>query len=280
MRISVFVFVVAALAGCGAPPAGSVAAATAESEAGWRFAGGDAALVLVGRSSGIAFERPGPRAVTAKQQTVRIKAHCGGCPSPASFEFDAASPAVPYELDAGIAESIVASVVFPAEGISNFEPLGGQITVREPTSTKPPVVVVRPWSVALTPDCGPKQIEGVFTRLAQAFNGGSPSALAQALNPLVDFSMTGAPLSKFATHNRSDVGEYVRMRSLAGETICPYLVYASSIGDNAVDLAVYFVRKAADLPSAGSGYRRAFAGTRLSCADLLLLRFNADLMRD
>ena len=170
MRISVFVFVVAALAGCGAPPAGSVAAATAESEAGWRFAGGDAALV--GRSSGIAFERPGPRPVTAKNTTVRIKAHCGGCPSPASFEFDAASPAVPYELDAGIAESIVASVVFPAEGIWNFEPLGGQITVREPTSTKPPVVVVRPWSVALTPDCGPKQIEDVFTRFAQAFNGG------------------------------------------------------------------------------------------------------------
>ena len=278
MRISVFVFVVAALAGCGAPPAGSVAAATAESEAGWRFAGGDAALV--GRSSGIAFERPGPRPVTAKNTTARIKAHCGGCPSPASFEFDAASPAVPYELDAGIAESIVASVVFPAEGIWNFEPLGGQITVREPTSTKPPVVVVRPWSVALTPDCGPKQIEDVFTRFAQAFNGGSPGALAQALNPLVDFSMTGAPLSTFATRNRSDVGDYVRMRSLAGETIHPYLVYAASIGDNAVDLAVYFVRKAADLPSAGGGYRRAFAGARLNCADLLLLRFNADLMRD
>lgn len=94
--------------------------------------------------------------------------------------------------------------------------------------------------------------------------------------------MNGEPLATFATKKRDEVGDYIRTRFLAGETIHPYLVYAASVGDNAVDLTVYFVRNAPDLPSGSRGhsYRRAAAGSRLFCSDLLLLRFNAGLLGD
>jgi hypothetical protein len=66
---------------------------------------------------------------------------------------------------------------------------------------------------------------------------------------------------------------------MAGERVYPYLVYAASVGDDAIDLSLYLVRQASDLSSA-LGDRRAFAGSRLWCSDLLLLRFNTQLMND
>ena len=280
MRIPALLLAFAFLGGCGAPQSQIGAVATPEVETGWRWAG--APVALVGRSfSGIVFERAGPVVANAPAKTMRIKARCANCASATVLEFDAATPAVRYELDPGIAESINASVVFPAEGIWTFDPFGGQVTVRSPTSTEPPVVIVRPWTVALTAECGPKQIENAVARYAQAFNAGHPDDLAQSLNPLVDFSVTGEPLAVFATKKRDEVGAYLRTRFLAGETIHPYLVYAASIGDNAVDLLVYFVRKAPDLISAsGRDYVRAAAGSALFCDDALLLRFNANLLSD
>lgn len=219
---------------------------------------------------------------TRPSRVSESKARCADCSLATLLELDATTPAVKYELDPGIAESINATVVFPAAGTWTFEPFGGQIAVRSPTSMQPPVVVVRRWSDPLTADCGAKQIENAVARFAQAFNSGSPADLTQALNPLVDFSMQGEPLPTFVTKNRDEVGDYVRTRFLAGETIYPYLVYAASNGDNSIHLAVYFVRNAPDLPrgSKGHRYRRAAAGSRLFCYDLLLLRFNAGLMSD
>jgi hypothetical protein len=270
---------VAFLTGCGTPAPRSAAAPTPESEAGWRWAG--APVTLLGRPTGVVFEREGALEPKAPIKTIRITARCVGCASAARLEFDAATPAVKYELDPGIAESITASVTFPTEGTWTFEPLGGQLIVRSPTSAQPPLVVVRPWSVPLNADCGPKQVADVFARFAQAFNTGSPADLAQSMNHAVDFSMTGEPLPQFVTKKRDEVGDYVRDRHAAGETIHPYLVYAATRGDSAVDLSVYFVRKAPDLPSvSGRGYRYAGAGSRLFCYDLLLLRFNADLLGD
>ena len=280
MRVSVaVVFALAILAGCSTPAARPVTVATPESGA-WQWAGPEVALV--GRSSAVAFERAGAVEAIAPARSVRIKARCANCSAATLLEFDANTPAVKYELDPGIAESISATIVFPAEGTWTFEPFGGQITVRSPTSTKAPVVVVRPWSKPLTADCGAKQVEDAVARFAQAFNTGSPGDLAQSLNPLVDFSMISEPLPSFATKKREEVGGYIRARFIAGETIHPYLVHAASIGDNAIDLMVYFVRNASDLPSGSSGhsYRRAAAGSRLFCDDLLLLRFNASLLSD
>jgi hypothetical protein len=276
----VAVLALAILVGCGTPALRPAAVATPESEAGWRWTGPEVALV--GRTATVVFERAGALVANAPAKSVRIGAHCVGCASPALLEFDAATPAVRYELDPGIAESMSASVVFPAEGTWSFEPFGGQITVRSPTDTQPPVVVVRPWSKPLTADCGAKQIENAVARYAQAFNSGNPADLAQSLNHLVDFSIHGEPLPNFATKKREEVGDYIRTRFLAGETVHPYLVHAASIGDNAIDLMVYFVRKSPDLPSGSKGhsYRRAAAGSRLFCYDLLLLRFNAGLLSD
>jgi len=281
MRPSVAaVLAVAILAGCGTPEPRPAAVATPEGEGGWRFTGTEVALV--GRSTPVPFERAGVQDVNAPSRTVRLKARCAACSSTASIEFVAAAPKIPYELDPGIAEAIVGSIVFPAEGIWSFEPFGGQISVRSPTSTQPPLVVVRPWSKPLTADCGAKHVENAVARFAQAFNSGRPGDLAQALNPVVDFSMHSEPLPTFVTKERDEVGDYIRSRFLAGETIHPYLVYAASNGDNSIHLAVYFVRNAPDLPSGSKGhsYRRAVAGSRLFCYDLLLLRFNADLLSD
>lgn len=268
----VAVLALAILLGCGTPALRPAAVATPESEAGWRWAGWPVALVS--RATGVTFEREGALVANAPDKRVRITARCVGCTPATVLEFDATTPAVKYELDPGIAESINATVVFPTEGTWRFEPFGGQITVRSPTSTQPPVVIVRPWSVALTADCGAKHIENVVARFAQAFNAGSPADLAHSLNPLVNFSMT-EPLPTFATKKRDEVGDYVRTRYLAGETIHPYLVYAASIGANAVELVVYYVRRAPDLPATSSGYRRAAAMSQLFCYDLLLLRFNS-----
>jgi hypothetical protein len=281
MRPSVAaVLAVAILAGCSTPASRPAAVATPESEAGWRWTGPEVALV--GRTSAVVFERAGQVEAIALAKRVRIKARCTDCSPAALLEFDATTPLVKYELDPGIAESINATVVFPAEGTWTFEPLGGKITVRSHTSAQPPVVIVRPWSKPLTADCGAKQVENAIARLAHAFNSGSPGDLAQSLNPLVDFSMRNEPLPTFATKKREEVGDYIRTRFIAGETIHPYLVHAASIGDNAIDLMVYFVRSAPDLPSGSKGhsYRRAAAGSRLFCYDLLLLRFNADLLSD
>jgi hypothetical protein len=280
MRLSAIALAVAFLAGCSTSGSRPDAFATPESEAGWRWSGPEVALV--GRSSAVIFERPGPVDANAPAKSVRIKARCANCAPATLIEFDVATPAVKYELDPGVAESSNATVVFPAEGNWAFEPLGGQITVRSPTSTQPPVVIVRSGSTALTPDCGPTQIENAVARYAHAFNAGRPDDLAAALNPVVDFSVTGEPLPTFATKQRGEVGDYIQSRFLAGERIHPYLVYAHSIGANAVDLLVYFVRSAPDLSRGtnGYGYRRAAAGSRLFCDDLLLLRFNAGLLSD
>ena len=281
MRLSVAaVLAVAILAGCGTPASGPAAVATPESDAGWRWTGPEVALV--GRNSAVVFERAGQVDAVAPAKRVRIKARCEDCSPAASLEFDATTPAVKYELDSGIAESINATVVFPAEGTWTFEPFGGQIMARSPTSTQPPVVVVRPWSKPLTADCGAKQVESAVARFAQAFNSGSPGDLARSLNPLVDFSVQNESLPSFASKKRDEVGDYIRTRFIAGETIHPYLVHAASIGDDAIDLMVYFVRNAPDLPSGNNGhsYRRAAAGSRLFCDDLLLLRFNAGLLSD
>jgi hypothetical protein len=281
MRLSVAAVLAAAiLAGCGTPATPPAAVATPESEAGWRWTGPEVALV--GRSSGVVFERAGAVEAIAPAKRVRIKARCIDCAPATLLEFDAATPAVKYELDPGIAESINATVVFPAAGLWTFEPFGGQITVRSPTSTEPPLVIVRPWSKPLAADCGAQQVEHAVARFAQAFNSGSPGDLVQSLNHVVDFSMHSEPLPNFATKKREEVGNYIRTRFIAGETIHPYLVHAASIGDNAIDLMVYFVRAAPDLPpgSKGHTYRRAAAGSRLFCDDKLLLRFNAGLMSD
>ena len=281
MRPSVTaVLAVAVLAGCATTASPPAAVATPESEAGWRWTGPEVALV--GRSSSVVFERAGQVEAIAPAKRVRITARCAACSPTALLEFDAATPAAKYELDPGIAESINATVVFPAAGTWTFEPVGGQITVRSPTSTQPPVVIVRPWSKPLTADCGAKQVENAVAHLAQAFNSGSTGDLARSLNPLVDFSMQNESLPSFASKKRDEVGAYIRTRFIAGETIHPYLVHAASIGDNAIDLMVYFVRNAPDLPSGNSGhsYRRAAAGSRLFCYDLLLLRFNAGLLSD
>ena len=282
MRPSVAaVLAFAFLVGCGTPASPLAPIATPRNEAGWRWTGPEVALV--GRTSAVVFERAGAVDVHALAKRVRMKAQCADCASATQFEFDAATPAVRYELDPGIAESINATVVFPAEGTWSFEPFGGRITVRSPTSTNPPVVVVRPWSKPLTADCGAKHVENAVASLAQAFNSGSPAGLMQALNPVVDFSMHSEPLPTFISKDRDEVGIYLQARFLAGETIHPYLVYAASNGDNSIHLAVYFVRNAPDLPSGSKGhsYRRAVAGSRLFCYDgLLLLRFNADLLSD
>ena len=280
MRLLAAVFAFATLAGCGTPESRPAAVATPEIDAGWQWTGPEVALV--GRSSAVVFERPGAVEANATAKRVRIKARCTDCSPATLIEFDVTTPAVKYELDPGIAESINAAVVFPAEGTWAFEPLGGQISVRSPTSTQPPVVVVRPWSKPLTADCGAKQVENAVVHLAQAFNSGSPGDLGHSLNPLVDFSMRNESIPSFASKKRDEVGDYIRTRFNAGETIHPYLVHAASIGDNAIDLMVYFVRNAPDLPSGSKGhsYRRAAAGSRLFCYDLLLLRFNADLLSD
>lgn len=281
MRASLAVLLaLAILVGCDTPASRPSAVATATTEAGWRWTGPEVALV--GRTSAVVFERPGAVEAIARARSVRIKARCADCSPPAMLEFDANTPAVKYELDPGIAESINAIVVFPAEGNWTFEPFGGQITVRSPTSTEPPVVVVRPWSRPLTADCGAKHVENAVARFAEAFNSGRPADLAQSLNPVVDFSVHSEPLPTFVTEERGEVGDYIRTRFLAGETIHPYLVYAASNGDNSIHLAVYFVRNAPDLPSGSKGhsYRRAVAGSRLFCYDLLLLRFNAALLGD
>jgi len=234
----------------------------------------------VGRLSGLPFERDGAPPTKPVATSIRIEARCVSCASPARVEFDAVSPGTAYELNAGVAEAVVAKATFPVEGLWRFDPVGGELRVRSPTSTESPVVVVRPWSVPLPANCGPRQIGDVVARFARAFNSDIPTDLALSLNPFVDFSMTGEPLKKFVSQKLDDVGDYARARFVAGETIHAYLVYAASTtADNAVDLAVYFVRKTPDLPSS-SGYRRAFAGSRLSCDDLLLLRFNADLLPD
>ncbi|HEV8670608.1 MAG TPA: hypothetical protein VGS01_07715 [Candidatus Limnocylindria bacterium] len=212
-------------------------------------------------------------------KTIRVEARCVGCSSATRLAVDLTSPVPRYELDPGVAEAIVGTVVFPIEGVWRIEPLGGEVIVRSPTSTQPPVVVVRPWSVPLAADCGPRQIETALARFARGFNAANPTELAQALNQQVDFSMTGEPLPTFATHARDEVVSYARARTLAGEKVYPYLVYAASIGDSAVDLIVYFVRQAPDIPSV-RGYRTAAAGSRLVCSDLLLLRFNAGTLKD
>jgi hypothetical protein len=280
MRASVAaLFALAILVACDTPATRPATAATPQSGA-WQWAGPEVALV--GRSSAVVFERAGAVEAIAPPKSVRIKARCADCSPATLLDFDATTPAVKYELDPGIAESINATVVFPAAGIWIFEPFGGQIIVRSPNSTQPPIVIVRPWSKPLTADCGAKQVENAVARFAQAFNSGSPGGLAQSLNPLVDFSMISEPLPSFATKKREEVGDYIRARFIAGETIHPYLVYAASIGDNAIDLMVYFVRNAPDLPpgSLGHSYRRAAAGSRIFCDDLLLLRFNAGLFSD
>lgn len=109
------------------------------------------------------------------------------------------TPAVAYELNAGIAETITAQVVFPVEGTWTFEPFGGQIPVRAADSTLPPVLIVRPSSASLAPNCGPAQIKAAITSLTRAFNAGDLEQLASALQPSADFSMSGAPLGPFAT---------------------------------------------------------------------------------
>jgi len=73
------------------------------------------------------------------------------------------------------------------------------------------------------------------------------------------------------------VRDKIRAPACAHETPAS-LVYAASRGETVVDLAVYFVREAPDLPSTSSAYWLAFAGSRLSCQDLLLVRFNAALL--
>jgi hypothetical protein len=279
MRPAAVLLALALLPGCGAPESRSAAGPTPDSAAVWRWAG--APVTLLGRPTGVVFEREGAVEPNAPAKSMHITARCIGCASAAPLEFDVATPAVKYELDPGIAESINATVVFPAEGTWTFEPLRGQLVVRSPTSAQAPLVVVRPWSIPLNADCGPKQIADVFANFANAFNTGSPADLAQSLNHAVDFSISGEPLPPFVTRKREDVADYVLARHAAGETIHPYLVYAATRGDNAVDLAVYFVRTAPDLPSAsGRSYRYATAGSRLFCYDLLLLRFNADLFKE
>jgi hypothetical protein len=266
-----------ALAACSAPAAAPGTLATEANGDHWRWAGSPVALV--GRPTGLAFERDGPPVSNAASKTIRVEARCVGCSSATRLELDLTSPVPRYELDPGVAEAIVGTAVFPTEGVWRIEPLGGELIVRSPTSTQPPVVVVRPWSVPLAADCGPKQIEGAVASFARGFNAASSTELAQALSDQVDFSMTGDPLPTFATHARDEVVNYARARSLAGEQVYPYLVYAASIGDNAVDLIVYFVRQAPDIPSV-RGYRTAAAGSRLLCSDLLLLRFNAGTLKD
>ena len=280
MRLSAALLALAVLAGCNTVADRPAAVATPESEAEWRWTG--PGVALVGRSSAVAFERAGTVEANAPAKSVRIKARCADCSPGSILEFDAVTPSVKYELDPGIAESINAIVVFPAEGNWTFEPFGGQITVRSPTSTQPPVIVVRPWSEPLSADCGAQQVENAVARFAHAFNAGRPDDLAQALNPVVDFSVHSEPLPTFVSKERGEVADYIRTRFLAGETIHPYLVYAASNGDNSIHLAVYFVRNAPDLPSGSKGhsYRRAVAGSRLFCYDLLLLRFNAGLLSD
>lgn len=271
-------FAAVLLGGC-VPPESPAAGPIPIGDAEWRWGG--TPVTLLGRPTGVVFERQGAVEPNAPAKSVRVTARCSGCGSATQLEFGAATPAVKYELDPGIAESITASVTFPAEGTWTFAPLRGQLIVRSPTSAQAPLVVVQPWSVPLTADCGPTQIADVFASFAQAYNNGSSADLAHSLNPSVDFSIAGEPLPQFITKNRDEVGDYVLARHAAGETIHPYLVYAATRGDNAVDLSVYFVRRARDLPpdSRGRDYRYGAAGSRLYCYDLLLLRFNADLFK-
>lgn len=276
MRTLVVLFAAGLFSGCVTTAAAPGSAATPA--AVWKWAGAEVAIV--GRPAGVVFEREGAPMTAGSPRRERLTARCLSCVPIAHIEFEATTPVVPYELNAGIAEVITAQVVFPAEGTWAFEPFAGQITARAATSSQPAVVIVRPWSAPLSADCGPPQIERAVTSLAQAFNTGDPSGLGRALNPGVDFSITAAPLAPFVTQKRDEVGDHIRARFLAGERIYPYLVYAGAVGNSAVDLAIYFVRIAPDLPPSASGYRRAFAGSRLSCSDLLLARFNADLLRD
>lgn len=271
---------VALLAGCGLPAAAPGPVATPAGADQWRLAGPPVALV--GRPTGVVFERDGVPVGNLAATAIRVEARCISCSPTVRLAFEAKTPDPRYELDPGVAEAISGIAEFPMEGLWRFEPVGGELIVRSPTSTEPPVVVVRPASVPLSATCGPKQVEQVVATFARGFNAASAVELAQALNRLVDFSMTGEPLPTFSTHTRDDVVNYASERTRAGERVYPYLVYAASIGDNAVDLSVYFVRNAPDLPtgSRGFSYRRAFAGSRLFCSDLLLLRFNAALLDD
>jgi hypothetical protein len=260
---------------CGSPALNGASAPPAE---GWYWAGPPVALV--GRPANVAFERHGSP-TTAQSRTIHIDARCVDCDSAAPLSFDVTSPVPRYELDQGVAEAIGAIITFPTEGRWHFEPFGGELVVRSPTSAAAPVVVVQPGSPPLSSTCGETQIQQAVTHLQRGFNQASASDLGQALSPEVDFSMSGGPLPQFTTHARDDVLAYARSRTLVGERLYPYLVFAGAASGNgtAVDLAIYLVRQAPDLPSP-RGYRRVFAGSRLSCPDALLLRFNAALLND
>lgn len=243
---------------------------------GWRWIG--TPVALVGRPVSVSFYRHGTPPITPQQRTVDIVVKCADCAPLAQLDVRLVSrPA--SELEPGHAEGITARVSFPAEGRWVFEPLGGELIVRSPTSTEPPVVVVADGSAQLRPGCGTSEVAQVVANFASAFNAADPAQLAQIFREQTDFSMTGEPLEKFVTQGRDAVAEHARARTLAGERLFPYFVQAGANADNSVDLGVYLVRQAPELPSV-NGYRRVFAGSRLSCADLHLLRFNADVLDD
>jgi hypothetical protein len=266
-----------ALGAACAPVTDAPGAAVPDAER-WRLGAGAHPAAIVGLPAGIVFDREGVPVPNAPPRTVRIKARCLNCPSGIGLEFDARTPEPPWELDPGIAEAIRSFVVFPHTGTWIFEPVGVQLLVRSPTSTDPPVVAVRPWSGPMPPGCEVDRIADVLVRLAQAYQAGGE--LAKVLDPLVSFSMSGPPQPTFRTRSRDAVVKYVHRRSSVGERVYPYVVYAADTGANAVELAVYFVRAAPDLPNARDGFRQAVAGARMHCADGLLLRFNADLLGD
>lgn len=266
------------LVSCSAPPGvpGVVASPAADEQ--WRLAGPHVALL--GRPTGVAFERDGPVVATIEPRSIRVEARCVNCTPEARLEIDLASPVPPYELGPGVAEAIVArGIVFPAEGEWTFEPLGSGLRVRSPTSTEPPVVILTNGSAQLAADCGTSEVATVVADLARAFNEADAAGLARVLREPTDFSMTGEPLETFATHSRDEVASYALARTSAGQRWYPYLVQAGAHVDNSIDLAVYLVRQAPDLPSA-NGYRRVFAGSRLACRDLRLVRFNAAVLSD
>lgn len=237
----------------------------------WRWAGPP--VTLTGHMTTLVFERVGIPSGNATSRTIRIDARCVDCPATARLQFDATTPGRQYQRNPDVAEAVMARVDFPAEGTWTFAPIGLELDVRAPTSTRPPVVVLR-GSVPLPANCGSNEIRTVIARFSQAFNAANPTDLAELLDQHVDFSMTGPPLPKFVTQQRDEVSGYARSRTAAGERIYPYLVYAATYRGSPVDVGVYFVRHAPDLPGP-DGYQRAYAGSLLRCEDLRLLRFNA-----
>lgn len=273
-KLVALILVVIVSIACG-PQAMAPARVSDDPHADWQWVG--TSVTLVGRMVNVAFYRSRSPTWRAQPAAVRLEANCATCAQPQRMMIDLTSQAS-SDLDPGL-EGIAAQVAFPAEGRWVFAPLRGELIVRSPTSTEPPVVVLTKGTAPPERGCGIKEISEAVAKFARAFNEGDADGLTSALTDPTDFSLTQQPLEKFVATSRGAVIDYARSRSSMGDGLFPYLVQAGPHAAGYVDLAIYSARRAVDLPGS-AGYKRMLAGSRLACADLRLIRFNAGLLSD